>query len=397
MSNTGTRIAQHLRDPDGDHHRRRPDDDVDYFERFSELDGYMNEQVHPNVNVGAAAADSRWLTDHGAGHVSTVIKRIEDLTYAEGGCVLSPYDTYLILLAAHFHDVGNVFGRAEHERKAKEIIFSLCSRCVGSDNLEKRLIYDIAMAHGGTVAGGDNRDTIGASRHGREIQRLSAILRFADELSDDTTRTSRFIVDTVGTVAPGSAVFHLYADRLRPPEVIHDTSSVKLTFEVLQEHLTRLYCKNDSEVYLLDEIFERTLKTHREQVYCGKFMNPYIVSERTEVNVLVCTERYAEVVGTVSYVFEQTGYPEGIDDISRLAPELAELCGLSAARHAPGVFGPDVDFYDPNKETACPVATPNAVITPPSRPPTRVFQGQPLRPPTYGDTKTGTRWMTLPR
>ena len=338
MHNTDTRIAQHLSGSDDGYNWIRPDNRVDFPARFRALDEYMNQCVHPEVNTGAASAGSGWLTDHGAGHVSTVIRRIEDLTFNNEKCVLSPYEAYLVLVAAHVHDVGNVFGREQHEKRAKDVLFHLGANCVGDDTIEKRMIYDIAMSHGGVILEESSRDTIGRLKHNRRVKRLAAILRFADELSDDHTRTSRFTIGTVGEVSPGSSVFHLYADRLRRLRISHESSSVELTFELLLEHIAKAYRKGSKCVFLLDEIMHRTLKTHREQVYCNRFMSPHILTERTAVTILVCTDGYKDVVGQIGYVLEQTGYPESIDDIGRLAPELKQFSGASAARQVRSVF-----------------------------------------------------------
>lgn len=343
-------IVRHLCACDAGYSWRRPEADVDYFERFARFDEHMNRNVHRFVDIGAAAADGGWLTDHGVGHVSTVMQRIGDLTYRNGCFVLSPYETYIVLIAAHIHDVGNVLGREEHENLARETWFGIDSGLIGRDTVEKRMIFDIAMAHGGSLGADGGKDTIGGLRHDRSVRRLAAILRFADELADDYTRTNRFVIEATQTVAPGSAVFHIYADRLSKPQINHDTSSINLTFELQESHLTTRYGKGNGEVYLLDEIMARTLKAHREQVYCSKFMNPRVVSERMEVSILVCTARYAEVLGTVSYVLEQKGYPEGIDDIVQLAPELAALCGRSAASRVGQILAAGLGAADPSRD-----------------------------------------------
>lgn len=339
MAVPDSRLVQHLRDSDDGYQNKRPYDD-DYYERFRVLHEHMNKKIHPHTNTGAAAATAgSWFTDHGPGHIETVIRRIEDLVYGGDRCVLSPYDTYLVLVAAHFHDVGMVYGRDKHEEKLRDVMFGMEGIYVGNSAPEKRMICDIAMAHGGIIGPNGSKDTIGHLRHDRPIKRLAAILRFADEISDDSSRTGRFIMDGVQKLAPGSEVFHLYAERLTvPPSVRHDTATVKLSFELLEDHLANRYRKLDSEVYLLDEIMERTLKTHREQVYCTKFMGPDIVLERTEVEILVCSEQYRTELGVMKYVLGQ-GYPEHIVDIRQLAPQLSSLTGQSAAQHVERISG----------------------------------------------------------
>ena len=338
MSIANTNIVKHLRSSDTDYEVTRPPRDIDYHDRFIRFDGHMSQNIHQYVNPGAAASGSTIFTDHGPKHVETVIRRIEDLTYIGDRFVLSPYDTYLILLAAHFHDVGNLYGRENHERLLRKAVFDVDHAYIGDDAAEKRIICDIAMAHGGTVGVAEDKDTIGRLQHDRRIKRLAAILRLADELSDDRSRTSDIVIDAVTTTTPGSTVYHLYSDRLNTPEISHDQSSIRLSFELLRSHLTDQYEKDGTSIFLLDEIMERTLKTHREQIYCGKFMLPDIVSERTEVDISICTERYEDVVGTVNYVLEQTGYPSWIDDIRRLAPRLASLSGALAAQNVDSVF-----------------------------------------------------------
>ena len=116
--------------------KRKDDDsyprhDVDYYERFVKLDDHLNKHVHPSVNQGATAAGQAfanqettaadqkraiWLTDHGPKHIETVIRRASELAFAPDP-VLSPYEVYILLLAIHFHDVGNIFGRERHEQR----------------------------------------------------------------------------------------------------------------------------------------------------------------------------------------------------------------------------------------------------------------------------------------
>ena len=324
------KIVQHLSEDDDEYDWKRPTSD-DYLNRFLLLNSHLNEEVHPNVNVGPSTREPMWLTDHGPEHIATVIRRIEDLIFRNGKCVLSPYETYLTIVAAHFHDIGNIFGREEHEKRAREIMFGLSDAYVGTNNIEKRMICEIAMSHGGKVGPYGDKDTIGNLQQERQVKKLAAILRFADELADDNTRTNRFVMDAIDESAPGSKIFHLYADRLNPPAVDHDTSSVKLTFELLKEHLAAQYPKLDGQAYLLDEIFLRTLKTFHEQVYCSKFMNPDVISERVEVEILICSDHYAKVVANINFTLEQTGYPDLGSKISQLAPSVGAMTGRAVA------------------------------------------------------------------
>ena len=108
--NSDARLAQYLCANGG--RNSLPNHSVDYYDRFTRIDNYLNSKIHPNVNVGATAGDSIWLTDHGPDHIATVIQRAGDLAFTTE-CVLTRYEAYILLIAVHFHDMGPSEPRAE--------------------------------------------------------------------------------------------------------------------------------------------------------------------------------------------------------------------------------------------------------------------------------------------
>lgn len=206
------------------------------------------------------------------------------------------------------------------------------------------MITDIAMAHGGFNEDGD-RDTIGSlpyenppristGRTGEvRVKKLAAILRFADEIADDNTRTSRFLVDTVGRVRPESEIFHVYAERLTPPKVCHDSRSIELTFELNPHTVQHKYQKYGIERYLFDEICDRTLKMYREHLYCRRFLLPEIVFEQIIIKIVICTDDYSRVLDTIQYTMMERGYPRLPCDIADVCPEFTLNNGAQLASH----------------------------------------------------------------
>lgn len=158
--NSNSRLARFLRESNQD--ESFPFRNTNYYNRFIEIDNYLNEHIHPEANIGAAAREPIWLTDHGPNHISTVIRRASDLVF-NGSCVLTPYESYILLVAAHLHDVGNIFGRTGHEQKITKVLFSSddeLNSLFGRDAFEKRMIFHIAMAHGGYADTPGDKDTI---------------------------------------------------------------------------------------------------------------------------------------------------------------------------------------------------------------------------------------------
>ena len=301
------------------HHDSFPHHDVDYYDRFKKLDLYLNSKIHPYINQGAAAEAVRgngWLTDHGVLHITTVIRRADELVTKGDSVILTPYEAYLLLLAIHFHDVGNIFGRDHHEKKIGTVMQSLDESLIGRDGMERRIIRDIAMAHGGYVdPQWTNKDTIGnlawentSENSDPRPRLLAALLRFADELADDHTRTSRFLVDDV--LLQGSEVYHLYADRLQRITIDPNNRRVSLLFELDATHATKKYAKGSCKVYLYDEIIRRTLKMHRERIYCLQFMQPHVQIDTIDVSIVITTDNFMTVLKKITFSLLQRGYPD---------------------------------------------------------------------------------------
>ena len=304
--------------------RSFPHEDNDYYSRFQQLDKYLNAKVHPIVNQGATAKGDGWLTDHGTQHVTTVIRRASELVTDGESVFLTLYETFLLLVAIHFHDVGNIFGRDKHERRISKLMQELDESIIGSDGLEKRMIRDIAMAHGGYAdTEGHDKDTIskiswenprGSSEP--RVQLLAAVLRFADELADDHTRTSRFLINN--KLVRTSEAYHMYADRLRKVTIQPKDRKVSLLFELNAIHATTKYRKGLRKVYLYDEIVERCLKMHRERVYCLRFMQPHVRIDAIDVSITITTENYMTVLEQIPFSLIQCGYPDGPTSLSEV-------------------------------------------------------------------------------
>ena len=327
--NAQKKLALYLKDHQGD---ESFPEKINYYDRFLRIDEFLNSKIHPNVNTGGTAREPIWLTDHGPEHIETVISRAQEMVFNDDECVLTPYEAYLLLVSIHFHDVGNLFGRKEHEKKVRSVMAELDPTLMGENAPEKRMICDIAMTHGGFVNSENDRDTISKLRYERkrgpkgiDAHRIASILRFADELADDRTRTNRFIEGRVAELFPDSLIHHAYASRLEPVKISKNDHSVKLNFDLNIEEATKVYISGDSQKYLFDEIFLRTLKMHREHVYCSRFMIPDILIERILVNISICSNDYSMVLGELNYSMEQSGYPDHLCTLGDICPKLLNL------------------------------------------------------------------------
>lgn len=286
-----------------------PDKKPDLIEDFRYIENFLNKKKHPIVTLGAAIAGDGLLTDHGAEHVQMVMKKAADILGAKVA-ELKGYEIFLLLLAIHFHDVGNIYGREDHEQEIGRAIDEL-SKSVPLDSIEQRYVVDIATSHGGySDKITKDKDTL---RHleikgfcnGLPIRPalIAAVLRFADELADDKSRCFDI------AIPKQNEVFHAYSASLEP--ICIEGETISFRYHISYEHTQKQLGKGDETIFLYDEIKIRLAKCMRELEYCRKYAGDYIGI--TTINVTIC------VMGQFSNrkcAHEQTfrlrllGYPE---------------------------------------------------------------------------------------
>ena len=312
-----------------------PDGGSSYTLRLQQVTGILNKQVHPHVGTGAALADGGFLTDHGPDHIDTVIRRATSLLAfpPEGFPQFSRYEIFILILAIHFHDVGNIFGRAEHETKHARVMAQL-QDSMGHETVERRAVLRIASAHGGRVNG--NKDTISSLLPQDYVlgqlvryRALAALLRFADELADDCHRGARY-AEWLGVIPTNSEVFHAYARSLHSVVVEPANRVIKLKYSFLREDATRTFGKKlgdqeTGQAYLLDEIYKRTLKMHLERVYCMRFLRDIVQIEAIDVAIEVYDEENSPTpcIEVIGYRLQEEGYPDpNFSSITDICPDI---------------------------------------------------------------------------
>jgi hypothetical protein len=283
--------------------------------------------LHKEVTPTANRVDGGYLTDHGPDHIRKLISRISDLLSAGEGSITA-YEAYLLLCAAQFHDVGNIFGRSQHEEKCSEIM-DRNRATLPPDSIERRMIFEIAKAHGGEYKNkldDMRREDDVASKKVRP-QLLAAILKFADELAEDSERAARFTAER--GLLEGSQIYHEYALALQNVSVDKESREVRFKFEMPVSKATCTFKKGPpghfSDEYLLDEIIKRTMKAHCERMYCSRFMRAVVDLTAVSVKIVVTSEDGYNEIETIAYKLAETGYPDSNhQDIYKICPALSD-------------------------------------------------------------------------
>lgn len=255
------------------------------IKNFEYIESFLNNKYHPNVNIGAAISGDGVLTDHGVEHVQAVMDKAFKII-KEKVHLLKGYEIFLLLVAIHFHDLGNISGRQDHETKIIEIMDEMGDQ-LPMDVPEKELVVSIATAHGGFADDAHkNKDTLRSvypeTHCNGIIVRpiiLAAVLRFADELSDDF---NRFVnID----IPPENKIFHEYSKSLEPVGFNGKTLSFK--YRIPYEKTKETMKKGSKEIYLYDEIRLRLSKCLLELDYCRKYADRFIDITTLSVSIKI--------------------------------------------------------------------------------------------------------------
>ena len=285
----------------------------------SEIDGAKtNEEKEIILQRFLSSDHVLFLNDHGSNHIDKVIeKAFEILKNINFTVPLNEFEIFILLCAIQIHDIGNVYGRVEHEKNLSSIFETACNNII-IDTPEKRVIKNIAMMHGGKNKNG-NKDTISALCSVEEIcgmtirtRLLAAVLRFADELSDDCTRANRAALD-LNLLGINSEIYHKYSQVLHTVNIEKDSDNqdyhILLVYELEAKMLSVEYDMGNTKKFLLDEIYDRTLKVEQERRYCMKFMCPFINIGRIIVKINIYDDNSYQI-DKISYCLEDTTYPD---------------------------------------------------------------------------------------
>lgn len=294
---------------------------------IAQLDGF----VLPYITAGANAADGTGhLTMHDKEHVVRVRQVAANLIAESDMIDLTYFELTPLLVAIYLHDIGNSLGRAGHERQIHRAL-SAAGTKLSIDQVEYATAKQIAGVHGGTANG--SKDTIStlqerAAVSGEHIRPrlLAAILRLADELADDPARANRVQMGA-GVLSPASEVYHVVAASLHSQMPDYSAREISLSFTFNDPSLfKRKLGKGDGQVYLLNEIFERSMKTFNEARYCSRFMRPYLEFERIKVDIMIFDD-HSEPLHNIIYTIAERGYGDHPSNIYEMAPELCKYQG----------------------------------------------------------------------
>lgn len=215
------------------------------------------------------------LTKHGATHVYDVLKKISKLL-GDDIDNLSADDLYCLCVSALFHDVGNLHGRDEHNKKISDI-YAYVRKNDQKYRDEQYIVTRVCEAHCGCSEDG-SKDTLkdvptSYPLHENEVkpQMIATILRFADELAEGPQRTSAYM-QARHLYAPDSRIHHEYAS-ITKIFVDRGNGRIVITYDL---EIKSKDGKLDTDAFpaleeLLNYVYKRIVKLDQERKYAKHY------------------------------------------------------------------------------------------------------------------------------
>lgn len=297
-----------------------PERTVNYFDRYIQIKDWLDRNIFRNAGAGLAR-DGVLYTQHDRGHIEDVIHSAGLMLGLETdhslGEKLRPFEVYVLLVSILLHDAGNAYNREGHEKLPLSILTKM-GDIPGPLIQEKRAIAKVAQAHGGKTVDG-NRDTITSVLFESEpkvihvqlrARLVAAILRFADEISENPSRANWVALDAP-ELSPTALVHNKYCEligiHVDPGDhTIHIEFHVEI--ELLQQKFKIVESGKIKDVYLIDYIAYRIEKADMERRYCNRFMAAILRFETIKVCLKLLKD--GEIVEPpIEVEVTEAGYP----------------------------------------------------------------------------------------
>jgi hypothetical protein len=268
-------------------------DAEDFWHRYKVMKEYLEREYYPWIQ-----AKCPFFTDHGERHIQSVIQAASLLMNKPLNSEskdLSSLDLFLILSAILWHDVGNVLGRSGHATRVAEITTEIKKLGFPSPDIH-RLVVEISQAHSGENGLKTLRSEDDCSTSHRTYtvytRALAAIVRFADEISENQSRISHALL---ASVPPEQRIFWEYANCISASRPDPGRQRVIITVTIQYDKATaKFICpefldrvNETRQISLIEYVLCRLEKMNNERAYCASEFSRYTSISEIEARLRI--------------------------------------------------------------------------------------------------------------
>jgi len=292
-------------------------DASDFWSRYNVMKTHLSQEYYPWIQ-----ANCPYFTDHGIRHVESVGQAaglLLDRFLNPRKNELSSLDLFLLLSGIIWHDVGMVYERSGHANKVAEISKTIKEMFPGIP--VQRHVEEISRAHSGEEGLDIPRpeDDYNTANKMYKIypRALAAVVRLADEVSENHSRISRSLINGV---PEGSKIYWEYANCIVASYPDPTRRRILVRIEIQHDKAkTRMECRDfldrtggEPQMPLIEYVLCRLEKMNNERAYCSRYITRYVDLRTVEARftLLRGTERvpgYDEL----TVVFGDSGLDSG--------------------------------------------------------------------------------------
>ncbi len=234
-----------------------------------------------------------YFTNHGERHIASVIRaaslmlagHLDDSSKAK----LSAFEIFMLLMAILSHDAGMVLERKGHNEVVSKILDEIRLTAIG-DVTCQRYLQEMIKAHTGKNTLRSLKLLLDYHHHVLYQSAFAAILRFADEISEDSTRISLPVLAS-GKVPEDQQIYWYYAKAVSASKPDPQRERVAMTISLDKTEAIRTFPHPDrkgEQVSLIKYILERIEKVYNEKAYCAPYFSRFLTIKSIYVHFTLC-------------------------------------------------------------------------------------------------------------
>lgn len=243
-----------------------------------------------------------WYNDHGRVHINAIFKIVNQMlsryfvmeneitnlnVHGKGrdDFKLRTEDLAVLSYAIIVHDSAMVRGREKHGLNVVNM-FQTINKYVGEANLSSEII-DISASHSDKKKFHLLKNVGIVKENIIQCKMLGAILRFADEISEDYTRgmiNNQIYQDEIAGTE--HELYWLHTKSIDSSNYVYDLRAVVIRYRLdVKQAFQKYKYESDSEKTLFAFVIERIKKVNDERVLCSPFFAQYTPLDSIIINI----------------------------------------------------------------------------------------------------------------
>jgi hypothetical protein len=242
-----------------------------------------------NVEYEHWAAGFPEGNNHGRGHITRVLEKLDQLLGPKPLKLLSPYELFLTMMSILYHDIGLLQQRKGHANVSKALLEGDKNNAYIINSIDREIIGAAVVSHSSSKDIAKVCDRFSPveyiSNYEARPEVVAALVRLADELDEDHRRADPILQQHLN-LPPESTFFWLFCQRVRGvrPNLTRKRIDFHVAFEPQD---TRTYgpVPEGKTRPFVAFFAEKLAKINQERVYVNAFLPQELQYDGVHVDV----------------------------------------------------------------------------------------------------------------